>query len=386
MGKPLMETMTWGEITDKIMQESGLVSPKFKLWLMQREFLKGNFFSSMMWRHKYQIYQKLQSDGDHLETFTGKEGDGKSTLAMQCCAIIDPTFGVHQIFNKPTLLIKWLKANHGKTKGKALLIDEGSRFLLSRTTMSNQNIIMVKLLTLVRQANCYIALCHPQYEGIDLYLRKHRMSSLVRITVRHHCFTVYDDKAIKIINTALHKLVPWGQIKVPLDHQFQGSFNGSLPSCISDDSYRLDKGKAWLDFLDEAIQTLKVDPESGPAFVKVGEAVKITGLGDETIRRLIKSGELPASRLGSQYLIPRNALFSKGNKGLLAPGTPPYYTPQDAALKPENLREKLETNDNIELNMPFDTQSETSPASAQPIEEEEEDDNTIEEDEEGLPN
>jgi excisionase family DNA binding protein len=49
----------------------------------------------------------------------------------------------------------------------------------------------------------------------------------------------------------------------------------------------------------------------------IKEAASVLGVSDKSIRRLVRSGKLPASRIGGVYRIPRGALCA-----LLCPRSP----------------------------------------------------------------
>ncbi len=133
-----------------------------------------------------------EKDFDWLHVVEGYEGNGKSTLAIQICKYVDPSFSAHRIVFTPdqfTMLLKKIK------KGSAVLIDEGGLMLFSRNSMQGDNINLIQHLTTIRAKNLFICICTPTITIVDKYVREHRIRSMTRV-VRRGCFYFYSRKRI----------------------------------------------------------------------------------------------------------------------------------------------------------------------------------------------
>jgi len=312
MSNKLIDTLTWVEIVNKILKETDQESnSKFRKWLESKEGLKGTFFSSPNWLKCYNIYKKVNhSDDDHVQVTCGMEGCGKSTLNLQECAVVDPTFCKERILNTPLELFQWLKKNLNRTKGKAIQLDEGNLFLFSREAMKQGNISMIKLFALMRQANLFCNICVPNYQTIDSYIKQHRIDGLNLITKKHRDFTYYSKKAIGIINVALKKGVEMNKIRVPSGLFYGSHWNGDLPTLndINKEGYLNIKDSAWKDFLDNGLNVLKGKDEQ--TIINMSDAVKLSGKKYETLKKMIDNGDIVGRKVGANWFIDKDSFLS----------------------------------------------------------------------------
>jgi len=313
VNKKLIDKYSWEEIIELFMKRIGTKSPGFKKFMQDRESYKGTFFDAFTWYQQYKIWKEVNnSDDDYVEIITGQEGSGKSTLAKQKAAVVDPTFETSRIFNDPKKLFQWLLDNQGKTKGKAIQIDEGNLFLFSRQAMRKDNVDVVKLFTIVRQANLYILICVPNIKTIDTYIKEHRAKSWVRIIKKHEGFMYYNKKALNMVVNLLKKGKTIGQCRIPYDCFYSGSWNNEMPyiNNLRGESYKNLKDDAYKEFLKDCVDKAS---ENKSTFVSVSDVSKELGLGLSTINKHIHDGKIPAHKLGEKWLIPRNYLEKMKN-------------------------------------------------------------------------
>jgi len=108
----------------------------------------------------------------------GRVGVGKSSLAQQIAAYIDPYFNIQQItFDAET----FSKAVLNAKKKSAIVFDEALSGLNIRRTMSGINIMLTSLLTEIRQKNLFILLCLPSIFDLDKSMAIHRSSFLIHV-------------------------------------------------------------------------------------------------------------------------------------------------------------------------------------------------------------
>lgn len=111
---------------------------------------------------------------DWVHCNTGREGTGKSTLALLSCMKF-PGFKADYIaFNGQEF-------NHLLThvpEGSAVMFDEGAEGLFSRDSMSKFNKQIVKTLMHIRGRNLFICINIPDFTSLDRGLRNRRVMSL----------------------------------------------------------------------------------------------------------------------------------------------------------------------------------------------------------------
>ena len=173
------------------------------------------------------IAKLLRKDWDWLHVVTGYEGVGKSSLAMQMCIAIDPSFNIGSICFTAD---EFMRAVDRAKKYQAILADEGSEFLLSRDAMKRENRDAVKLFTQMRSKNLFIVICIPNIMILDSYVREHRIRSMTRV-VRRGAFEFYSGKLCKMIK----KDGKTRQIIYPQTNFFDG--------------FPILKGKLWNEYL-----------------------------------------------------------------------------------------------------------------------------------------
>ena len=94
-----------------------------------------------------------KGDQDRIYVITGREGLGKSTLAMQLAYIVDPNFTLNNIvFTSDQLENKIRTAK----QFEAIIFDESFNGLSSKGAISKENKKLVTLLMMCRQRNLFI--------------------------------------------------------------------------------------------------------------------------------------------------------------------------------------------------------------------------------------
>ncbi len=184
---------------------------------------------------------------------TGKEGGGKSTLAIQIGSWIDPNFTLDNVCFTQEDYIRRLRE---VKRGACLVIDEGGVTLFSREAMGGINVLMVKIFMLQRQKNVSVILCCPSFWDIDTYLRRHRVNTMIRVYKQGH-YMGYLLKAINIINDIGYRKRPLTQIKLPSESFWHGTFRKGFPKSVNRDAYLKKKDthlEKFLESIEEDIQ------------------------------------------------------------------------------------------------------------------------------------
>jgi hypothetical protein len=124
------------------------------------------------------IKNRLQHKWDCVGVVDGLEGSGKTTFAFQMCQSVDPTFNLDRVcfseeqFNAQVIICK---------PGQAICLDEAMNVFFRRTTMSNTNILMVRVLAECRKRNLFLVFVLPSFFEMDRYPSLHRASFLVHV-------------------------------------------------------------------------------------------------------------------------------------------------------------------------------------------------------------
>ena len=147
--------------------------------------LKVDYFIDNIMRNNLDEvrYRVLEKDFDFVTIVDGREGSGKSVLAQQLGAYLDPNFSLDNIVFTSEDFIKKIKDPKVK-KGSCILLDEAFNAINSRASMSEVNRSMGAIATEMRQKNLFIIIVLPSYFDLDKQFAIHRASSLVHVYLK----------------------------------------------------------------------------------------------------------------------------------------------------------------------------------------------------------
>lgn len=122
----------------------------------------------------------LRNDRDFVCVIDGEEGSGKSVLAQQLAAYIDPTFNIDRIVFNSDDFIKVIK--DPKTKpGSAIVLDEAFSAANNRASLSEVNRSMIGVATEMRQKNLIVFMLLPSFFDLDKYFALWRCRALFHV-------------------------------------------------------------------------------------------------------------------------------------------------------------------------------------------------------------
>lgn len=142
-------------------------------------------------------------DKDCIISIDGKEGSGKSTLGLQWCKYIDPTFDLSRVVFTPE---EFREAIYKAKKGQAIMFDEAFTGFSSRAALSGVNKTLISLMMQIRQKNLFIVIIQPTVFLLDKYISIFRTRVLVHVYEnkgRRGFFRVYSSKKKRML--ILHK-------------------------------------------------------------------------------------------------------------------------------------------------------------------------------------
>ena len=154
--------------------------------LMEKEGLWiAPIFASELNKVKKRV---LTKDRDFVVVIDGEEGVGKSVLAQQIAAYLDPDFNLDKIVFNSDDFLKIIK--DPKTKpGSCVLLDEAFNAANNRASLTEVNRSMIGVATEMRQKNLFVILVLPSFFDLDKYFALWRCRALI-----HVYFTPEEDR------------------------------------------------------------------------------------------------------------------------------------------------------------------------------------------------
>lgn len=121
--------------------------------------------------------QVMKQDRDKILLFDGREGTGKSVLAMSVAKALDNDFSIDKIAWNHEQFISLIKDPKRK-KGDFILLDEAFSSVGARNSLSSINKAMITIATEMRQLNLYIGIVLPSFFDLDRYFAIWRCETL----------------------------------------------------------------------------------------------------------------------------------------------------------------------------------------------------------------
>lgn len=235
----------------------------------------------------------LKKDEDKVLLFDGREGSGKSVLAMQVAKALDPNFSIDKIAFSAEEFIKLLKSPDRK-KGDFILLDEAFNSASSRASLTYINRSMIGVATEMRQLNLFVGIVLPSFFDLDKYFALWRCETLFHVYKNKKGdrgqYVIFPFKKKMKLFLKGKKMYNYGCVKSP------------YPPCkftkkyvINEDDYRAKKAKAfktrkvtmlevkWKERTIKAIKYLYINLQMSSS--EVGSLLEIT---PENVRKIIQ--------------------------------------------------------------------------------------------------
>jgi len=133
---------------------------------------------------KWWVKETTENNQDKVVIIYGKEGVGKSSLALILAEMIMAEQGKE--FNLKEQMHfsfkDWKKATVNAAPGTVQIIDEAGKFLLSRRAMDAETVNALEFVTECRKFNGIHLICIPSINYIDKYFREERVSAAFNVT------------------------------------------------------------------------------------------------------------------------------------------------------------------------------------------------------------
>jgi hypothetical protein len=140
-----------------------------------------------------------KKDKDCIVAVDGKEGSGKSTLGLQWCKYIDPTFNLDRVCFTPE---EFREAIYKAKPGQAVMFDEAFTGFSSRAALSGVNRTLISLMMQIRQKNLFVMIILPTFFLLDKYISIFRTRVLVHVYEtggRRGYFRIFSSKKKRLL-------------------------------------------------------------------------------------------------------------------------------------------------------------------------------------------
>ncbi len=185
------------------------------------------------------------SDQDRVFVYDGREGVGKSTVAMQHAFYLDNKLTLDNV----VFTSKDFKSRiRSLSRHRALIWDESFKGLSSKGALSKENRKIVTLLQECRQRNLYIFIVLPTIFLLETYAAIFRSHALIHAGSYKHNFKlryykVYNYTNKKLLYLLGKKLYNYSKPKITRSYRFYSK----LPPTIDPKEYRDKKEEAFKD-------------------------------------------------------------------------------------------------------------------------------------------
>ncbi len=233
-------------------------------------------------------YKKVtEGDQDRVYVVTGREGLGKSTLAMQLAYVVDKKLSLDNIVFTANQLEKRITESKRFT---AIIFDESFSGLSSKGAISKENKRLVRLLMMMRQRNLFLFIVLPSFFHLEKYVGIFRSTALFNVLVSRKNFKlryykVYNYKQKRELYIKGKNLMDYSRPKIPKSYRFYKK----LPPTIDDKAYRKKKLDTFRDDGKEESEESKIIKQRNFLFYVLKENY---GLSYIEIAKLLEEGNI----------------------------------------------------------------------------------------------
>ncbi len=212
---------------------------------IQMRLIKKDYYISKEIKQQLDNSKKIvkEADQDRIFIITGREGSGKSWLAMQLAAYLDPSFCLDDICFDSESFGKRIRE---VDKFKAVVFDESFTGLSSKGSLSKENKKLIRILIECRQRNLYLFIVLPSIFILDRYITLFRSHSLFHVAIskrdfKNRYYKVYNYQNKHKLYILGQKYLSYSKPKIWKKHRFYEK----LPEGISKKEYQKKKSESF---------------------------------------------------------------------------------------------------------------------------------------------
>ncbi len=231
----------------------------------------------------------MEADQDRIFIITGREGSGKSWLAMQLAAYLDNTFCLDDVCFDSDSFGKRIKRVN---KLKAIVFDEAFTGLSSKGALSKENKKLIKILIECRQRNLFLFIVLPSIFILDRYITLFRSHGLFNVAIsrkdfKNRYYKVYNYQNKHTLYILGQKYMSYAKPKIWKKYRFYGK----LPSSILKEDYQKKKRESFKEkAIEEEPVVTRITTQRDIMIVLAKEGQKIT---DRAISRRLEEAKVP---------------------------------------------------------------------------------------------
>ena len=231
----------------------------------------------------------IEADQDRVFIITGREGSGKSWLAMQLAAYLDNTFCLDDVCFDSETFGKRIKS---VPKYKAVVFDESFTGLSSKGALSKENKKLIKILIECRQRNLYLFIVLPSVFILDRYItlfRSHVLfnTSIYKKDYKKRYYKVYNFRNKHLLYILGQKYMSYSKPKIWKKYRFYGK----LPSSITKEEYQKKKSDSFKEkAVEDVPEITRLITQRDIMLVMIKKEQKIT---DRAISRRLEEAKVP---------------------------------------------------------------------------------------------
>lgn len=183
------------------------------------------------------VRRGIEDKWDFVMVVDGREGAGKSTLALQMKAIYDGRYNLDNVLFDATSMIKTMRFAPRKS---CVVVDEAIISLYKREALKDFQLTLVKAFSIVRARNLFFILVLPNFNDLDPNIRTRANYRFYTFAKRGHrgYLEVYQPKRTPWSSGWLYQELVWTYKFPPLPDEFQTTYDvfkeSSLDSALKD--------------------------------------------------------------------------------------------------------------------------------------------------------
>jgi len=289
---------------------------------------KRMFANPSLYFRMFRINRLINSGEEQhcIMVVSGKIGKGKTTLGVQCCSLVDPSFNMSRVCYLPHQFFKVVQT---AKPGQAILIDEGGNFFKALNTMGKMGKNLGQYFQMMRAKRLFIVICYDEFEKMMREIRDKVDIILMKVTKKDEAaprkfqyWVGWNNKGTEqVVNFLNAKKLPLSTPPLMRYAGLRGVNSAEFPilNDINEQAFKDNKLKNVGDFeeqfLKEALKSFGLEENhydnehkntaveqvknKTKTYVTVSEFAKAWGISTKTVYRKINAGIFEFNKIPS---------------------------------------------------------------------------------------